>query len=88
MTRRRQDRIRLSAGGRPRGLLDGIELLVARRAGRTLSPFQGMLVQFATLAVVLALFLVFVESGAFAALAEWFGRLLASQMLPALTPRP
>ena len=41
-----------------------------------------------TLAVVLAVFLVFVESGAFAATAEWFGRLLAGQMLPALTPRP
>ena len=88
MTRPRQDRIRLSAGGRPRGLLDGIELLVARRAGHTLSPLQGLLVQLVTLAVVLAVFLVFVESGAFAATAEWFGRLLAGQMLPALTPRP
>jgi hypothetical protein len=50
-------------GGRPKGVADYGELLVARLIGRNLTPLQGCLVQIAALAIFSYLAWAFVASG-------------------------
>lgn len=53
--RRRQARYRLSMGGRPKGIGDHTELLVARLLGRNLTPLRGCVVQIVAIAVFVSL---------------------------------
>lgn len=83
---RRRQRVRLSLGGRPRGLADDAELLVARLVGHTLSPMQGCIVQIAAMGLFVLAAWAFFASGAAAAIAEALGRFVAQNMH--FGPRP
>lgn len=67
-------RARLSLGGRPRNLPDYVELLVARRVGRTLGPWEGCIVQIIALVVFVVLVWAAFASGLVTAVAEVFAR--------------
>ena len=81
-------RPRLSLGGRPRSLPDYIELLVARRVGRTLGPMEGCIVQIVALLVFAALVWAAFASDLVTAIAEVFARWYTSviHLGPAATP--
>jgi len=83
---RPRQRVRLSLGGRPRGLADDAELLVARLVGHTLSPLQGCLVQIAAMALFIIAAWAFFASGLAATIAEALGRFAAQNMH--FGPRP
>ena len=81
-------RIGLSAGGRARGLPDYVELLVARRVGRTLTPAQGCLVQVVAVMIVGLLLWAAFASGLVAGVVHAFGQWYASQLHFGPTPKP
>src|SRR5690349_8736840 len=61
----RQTRYRLSLGGRPTGIGDYGELIVARLLGRNLNKREGCLVQALTILIFLGAIYAFVASGLF-----------------------
>lgn len=77
---RQEPRYRLSAGGRPRGLADQVELRVARALGRNLTRPQGFLVQILTLAASFLVIWAFVASGLLFGISEAVGHWYASQI--------
>ena len=81
----------LSDGGRhAKSLPDVVELLVARRLGRTLKPWEGCLVQGAALLIFLAIVYWFFVSGMFYTvtkpIVEWYVHQI--HFGPAATPSP
>ena len=86
----RPTRYRLSLGGRPRGVGDYVELVVARLVGRNLNKREGCLVQGVAIVVFLGLIYWFVASGLMVDLAKIFANWYAHQItLPgAPTPTP
>ena len=78
----------LSLGGRPRGFADDVELIVARRVGRTLSPIEGCLVQIGALILAGIVIWALFASGVVAAVAEGLGHYMASQMRFGPSPSP
>ena len=84
----RPSRYRLSAGGRPRGFADYVELIVARRLGRNLGLAEGGLVQIAALLVFGAIVYWAFASGLVAHIAELLAGWMASQMHFGPTPTP
>src|SRR5215216_262664 len=77
---------RLSLGGRPRSLPDYVELIVARRLGRNLTPLQGCVVQ--VLAVVVIGFAAWAlfASGTITRIIEPFAQWYAQQVFSVPTP--
>jgi hypothetical protein len=63
--RRKPTRYRLSDGGRPKSLPDYVELIVARRLGRDLTPLQGFAVQALVILVIAGGFWWLLTSGTF-----------------------
>ena len=66
--------------GRPKGLADYSELLVARLIGRNLTPLQGCVVQLVALVVFGTLLWAFVASGLMFAISDAVARWYASQV--------
>ncbi len=81
-------RYRLSLGGRPKGIADYVELLVARRVGRDLTKREGCLVQGVTIVVFLALIYWFVSSGALVTISKLFADWYAHQFTLPGSPTP
>jgi hypothetical protein len=70
----------LSAGGRyARDFPDLVELLVARRLGRSLSRKEGCLVQVVALIALFGAIYLFVASGAFMWIVTWVAEWMAGQ---------
>jgi hypothetical protein len=74
--------------GRPRSLPDYVDLLVARRVGRTLGPMEGCIVQIVAIVILAALVWVAFASGLVAAIAEVFARWYTSVIHLGPTPTP
>jgi hypothetical protein len=70
-------------GGRPKGVTDYGELLVARLIGRNLTPLQGCVVQIATLAIFCYLAWALFASGLIVRIVEPIANWYASQAFPA-----
>lgn len=73
-------------GGRPKGIGDYIELIVARVLGRNLTPIQGCIVQLVAIIIVVGSFWLLLSSGTFMQLVEPVARWYAEQALPHPTP--
>jgi ribosomal protein S27AE len=86
--RARPIRYKLSMGGRPKGVADHSELLVARLIGRNLTPLQGCLVQIAALAIFSYLAWAFIASGLMFAITDVVARWYASQVHIGPPPSP
>lgn len=86
----RPQRYRLSLGGRPKGIGDYTELIVARAVGRNLSKREGCLVQGVAIIVFAGLLYWFFTSGLFIAIVTAFSEWYAHQIkIPGLaTPTP
>ena len=87
----RPERVKLSTGGRyARTFPDLVELLVARRLGRTLSVKQGCLVQGVALIGLLVALYLFVISGAFmwivTTVAHWYASQVHLSGAPTTSP--
>jgi len=87
---RPQTRYRLSLGGRPKGLADHAELLVARLLGRNLNKREGCLVQLLAIVIVGVVIYWFFSSDLYVTLIRAFSEWYAHQFkLPgAPTPTP
>lgn len=85
-TRSKAPRLKLSMSGRPKGLGDHTELLVARLIGRSLTPIQGCVVQIAVIAVFCYLAWAFIASGLMMRIVEPVSRWYAEQAMPHLVP--
>ena len=79
---------KLSAGGRPRGVGDYTELLVARALGRNLTPLQGCVVQLLAIIVFAAAVYALFASGLFLRIIEPFVQWYAEQALPRPSQSP
>jgi hypothetical protein len=75
-------------GGRPKGVADHTELLVARLIGRNLTPLQGCVVQLLALVVFGTLLWAFVASGLLFAITDVVARWYASQVHFGPPPSP
>jgi hypothetical protein len=86
----RPTKYRLSLGGRPKGLGDSSELVVARMIGRNLSKREGCLVQGLAVLLFFAVVYWFFTSGLFLTVVTAFSEWYAHQIrLPgAATPTP
>jgi hypothetical protein len=73
----------LSGGGRPKGIGDYIELIVARILGRNLTPLQGCVVQIAAIAIFAFLAWALFASGLILRITEPIAQWYASQAFPA-----
>jgi hypothetical protein len=86
--RRRRTRVGLSFGGRPRGVADDVELIVARLVGRTLSPLEGCFVQIGALVLAAIVIWALFASGVVTAVADGIGHFMTSQMRFGPSPSP
>jgi hypothetical protein len=77
-------------GGRPRNIPDVVELLVARAIGRNLTPFQGFVVQFVAIILVVLFVMWLFSSGLFFRIVQPFVDWYVTQvgLGPSPTPRP
>lgn len=71
-------------GGRPKGIGDYTELLVARLLGRNLTPLQGCAVQITALVVFVSLVWALFASGLFLRIVEPIAQWYAEQAMPRL----
>jgi hypothetical protein len=69
-------------GGRPKGLPDYAELVVARLIGRNLTPLQGCVVQIAAMAIFLVAVWALFASGLFLRIVDPIAKWYASQAFP------
>jgi hypothetical protein len=83
---RSRPRYKLSAGGRPRGIGDYAELIVARILHRNLTPLQGCVVQIAAVGVFAFAFWGLYASGLIVRILEPIAQWYASQLHFGLTP--
>lgn len=81
-------RYRLSLGGRPRGIGDYAELVVARFVGRDLNKREGCLVQAVAILAFIGLLYWFVASGLMVDLAKVFADWYSHQITLPGAPRP
>ena len=70
-------------GGRPKGIGDYTELVVARVLGRNLTPLQGCVVQIAAIAIFAYLAWALFASGLIIRIVEPFAQWYTSQVFPA-----
>lgn len=86
----RPERFRLSLGGRPKGIGDYSELVVARALGRNLSKREGCVVQGLAILLFGAVLYWFFTSGLFVtivtAFSEWYAQQVKLPGLPTPTP--
>ena len=85
-SRRKPVRYRLSAGGRPNSLPDYVELIVARRLGRDLTPLQGFAVQALIILVIVGGFWWLLTSGTFVRIIDPFVRWYTHAVFPQAAP--
>lgn len=81
-------RYKLSAGGRPRGSADYIELLVARAIGRNLTPVQGCVAQILATVIFASVVWAVFASGLILRIVEPVAQWYAEQALPRRSPSP
>jgi hypothetical protein len=83
-------RSRLSGGGRPKSVPDYVELIVARRLRRDLTPLQGFAVQALVILVIAGGFWWLLTSGTFFRIIDpfiqWYAHTVFPQPPPSMTP--